>query len=310
MSPSSLNVVVVAFNSAQVLPGLLASLPDGLAGLDWHLVVVDNASSDDSVDVVRRLAPDATVVATGRNGGYAAGVNAGVAAGPPCEAVLVLNPDVRLDPECAPRLLRALRSSGAGLAVPRLRDARGELIPSMRREPSLVRAAADALIGAERAGRIGTLGEVITDAGRYEADTWTDWAEGSTLLVSHECLTACGPWDETFFLYSEETEFALRARDRGFRTRYVAVAGAVHLEGDSAASPRLWPLVVANRLVLFRRRHGPVATSAFWVLLVIREGSRALLGRDTSRAALRGLFRPRWLWSPKGPQALVWSAPA
>lgn len=298
------DVVVVAFNSVEVLPGLLESLERGLEGLDWRVVVVDNASTDDSAEVARRVAPDATVVETGRNGGYAAGINAGLAVARDCDAVLVVNPDVRLDPGCGARLMAALRSTGAGIAAPRLRDARGDLIPSMRREPSLARVAADALLGAARAGRLGTLGEVVTATDRYAVDAWTDWTEGSTLLLSRDCLDACGPWDETFFLYSEETEYALRARDHGFRTRYVASAGAVHLEGGSASSPELWRLLVANRLTLFRRRHGAVASAAFWALLVVREGSRAALGRPTGRAAVRALFSPGWLRSPKGPQSL------
>ena len=74
-------------------------------------------------------------------------------------------------------------------------------------------------------------------------DARPDWAEGSTQLVSRACLDACGPWDESFFLYSEETDFHLRAGARGFGVQYVAAAQAVHLEGDSGTSPRLWALL-------------------------------------------------------------------
>ena len=74
-------VVVVTYNSAGPLPGLLATVAEGLAGVRHHLVVVDNDSADDSVELTRRLAPDATIVQTGRNAGYSAGINAGIAAG-------------------------------------------------------------------------------------------------------------------------------------------------------------------------------------------------------------------------------------
>jgi len=294
-------VAVVAHNSADVLPGLLASLPEGMAGVPWQTVVVDNASDDDSVDVVRRLVPEARVVVTGRNGGYSAGINAAVAAGGPHTAVLVLNPDVRLDPGCVPRLLAALREPGVGIAVPRLRDAGGVRIDSLRREPTLTRAVADAVVGAERAGRLGRLGEVVTDPEAYAADADTDWAEGSTQLISAECWTRVGTWDESYFLYSEEADFDLRARDAGFAVRYVPDAGAVHLEGGSAGSPRLWPLLVVNRVRLFRRRRGWLWAVPFWAVMVLREASRACLGRRTSRAALRALLDPIRMREPAGP---------
>ncbi len=297
-------VVVVTYNSATLLPDLVSSLDAGLADLEWSLTVVDNASTDGSCAAARRVAPQATVIETGRNGGYAAGINIGVASLDDYDAVLVLNPDVRLTDGCVRRLLDALRKPGTGIAVPRLLDAEGELIESQRREPTVLRALADAVVGARRAGRFALFGEVVTNPRCYEHETMTDWAEGSTLLISAECISACGPWDERFFLYSEETEFALRARDAGFATRYTPDAVAIHLEGDSAGSPSLWPLLVTNRVRLFRLRHGRVHTFAFWTAVVLREGSRALLGKPTSRAAFGALVSPRRMFGTPGPDWL------
>jgi GT2 family glycosyltransferase len=297
-------VVVVTYNSEALLKDLLASLGPGLDPVPWHLTVADNASADGTVATLRRLAPEATVVEMGRNAGYAAGINAAVAAAGPHTAVLVLNPDVRLEPGCVTELLRALRSQRTGIAVPRLADAKGVLIPSMRREPSILRTLGDTVLGANRAGRIAKLGEVVTDERHYAAEAVTDWAEGSTLLVSAECWRRCAPWDESFFLYSEETDFALRARDAGFVTRYTPAARAVHLEGGSAHSPRLWMLLTLNRVRLYRRRHGRLSTAAFWAVLLVRESSRAMLGRPTNRAAARALLSPRRLREVPGPRTV------
>ena len=298
-------VVVVTYNSAHLLADLVGSLPGGLAGLGWRLVVADNASADDTVATARRLAPDATVVETGRNGGYAAGINAGVAAAfaadPDVDAVLVLNPDVRLEPDCVAALAREL-VFGVGVAVPRLVDAEGRLIESMRGAPSLVRAFADAVVGANRAGRVRWAGEIVADPAEYDRGQDTDWAEGSTQLISAECWRACGPWDESYFLYSEETEFHLRARDRGFRVRFVPAARAVHLGGESTTSPGLWALLVANRVRLFTVRRGRVQGAAYWLMVLARECSRALLGKQTSRRAVRTLVSPRRMSAPRGPE--------
>jgi GT2 family glycosyltransferase len=297
-------VVVVTYNSADVLPDLIASLPAGAGSVPWRLVVVDNDSRDDSLGVAARLAPTATIVVTGRNGGYAAGINAGVASEPGDAAILVLNPDVRLEPNCLPVLLELVRRPGTGIAVPRLVDRHGARIDSLRREPTVLRALADALLGARRAGRIGRLGEVVSDDAVYRQEAVADWPEGSTLLISRACWRRVGPWDESYFLYSEETDFALRARDAGFRTRYTPHAGAVHLEGGSATSQRLWPLVVLNRLRLFARRHGRVQAVLFWSALVLREASRAVIGTRASAAALRALLSVRRLRETPGPHSI------
>lgn len=296
--------VVVTFNSAGLVADLVTSLPIGMVGVPWQLIVADNASTDDTVATLRRVAPEATVVQMGRNAGYAAGINAAVAAAAPHTAVLVLNPDVRLGAGCVRELLRALREPGVGIAVPRLVDADGVLIDSMRRAPSCLRALGDAVIGARRAGRYAALGEMVRDARRYEHEQDTDWAEGSTQLISAECWQATGPWDESYFLYSEEAEFDLRAADRGWKTRYVPTAGAVHLEGDSGSSPGLWALLVINRVKLFHHRNGVSRAVPFWAITLLREASRALLGKPTSRAALRALLNPARLREARGPHSV------
>jgi N-acetylglucosaminyl-diphospho-decaprenol L-rhamnosyltransferase len=76
----------------------------------------------------------------------------------------------------------------------------------------------------------------------------------------------------------------------------------VHLGGDSTTSPRLWSMLVANRVKLFSGRNGPVRSAGFWVALLLREASRAVLGRATSRRAVRTLLSPAALRAPRGPE--------
>jgi len=296
-------ICIVTFNSASLIEDLVASLPAGAEGTEWRLFFADNASRDDTLDVIARCAPEAVIVETGGNLGYAAGVNAAIRAAGAQDAYLVLNADVRLTEGCLLTLSSALAPS-VGIVVPKLVDATEDLISSMRREPTLLRVWADALIGAQRAGRLGTLGEMVTDPELYAHAGATDWAEGSTQLVSAECLAACGPWDESYFLFSEETEYDLRARDNGFLTWFEPRAVAQHLEGGSADSPSQWSLLVLNRARLYARRHGPVSTCLFLLATVVREGSRALLGKPTSRAAIRDLLSPRRWQEPRGPDWL------
>ncbi|MFC9297133.1 glycosyltransferase [Streptomyces sp. NPDC057011] len=304
-------VVVVTWNSAAVLPEFLASLPEGMAGLDWRLVVADNDSADGTVELLRSLAPDATVVQTGRNAGYAAGVNAALAAAADREggfrAALVCNPDIRMRRGCARLLVDGLGTPAAGgglvgISVPLLYEEDGRtLVHSLRRESSVTRALGEAVIGNRRAGRFPRLSELVTDPGAYERATVADWATGALMALSAGCLATCGPWDESFFLYSEETEYCLRARDRGFVTRLEPAAAATHLGGESRVSPRLWTLLTLNRVRLYERRHGPVATAAFRAAVLLRETSRAALGHPAARAAAAALLRPGALRGTPGP---------
>jgi len=296
----TVGVIVVTFNSAKVIGGLLESLGPALKGLDWHVTVADNDSTDATIDVVESLLPRARVIRTGRNGGYAFGINAAAAAMPECTSVLVLNPDVRLAAGAGAQLVDVLHRR-RGIVVPVVTMADGSPEYTLRREPTVLRALADAVLGAERAGRVPLFGEIVTDAAVYERESTSDWAVGSALLVDRACWDAVAPWDESFFMYSEETDFALRARDAGFATTLAPAASAVHIGGDSRVAVWLWRLLVLNRVRLYRRRHNRVATAFFWAAVLLREAIRAARGGVPNRAATRALLRPRALRETPGP---------
>src|SRR4249919_449938 len=158
-------VAVVTFNSAAVLTGFLDGLPAAMHGLEWELVVADNGSTDDSLAIVARYGFSGTVVRMGRNAGYAAGVNTAAAVPGRWGALLVVNPDVRLERGAVARLLAALDEPGTGIAVPLLRGADGELLHTQRRCPTVVRALGEAVLGGELAGRFAVLGETVRDPG-------------------------------------------------------------------------------------------------------------------------------------------------
>jgi GT2 family glycosyltransferase len=289
--PGSVTLAVVTYHSAPLIRDFVAALPAALAGVSDHeLIIVDNASSDDTVELVRACAPQATVVALDHNGGYAAGVNAGVMASNPANPVLVLNPDVQLQPGSVRALLDALTLPGVGIAVPRMEHPNGGLCLSLRREPTLLRALGEALFGG-RAGRCSVLGEVVVEPARYARPGSADWATGAAMLISRECLESVGEWDERFFLYSEETDFCLRARDLGFVLRFVPDAIVLHPGGDYH-NQRLHRMLVWNKVRLYRRRHGATRTMAYRLLLLLGEAARATAGRKKHRAGIGVLLWP------------------
>ena len=277
-------VVVVTYNSAAVVGALLDSLPAALDGLAADVVVVDNGSTDDTCAVLAARSDHRLVTAP--NAGYAAGINCGLRHARTADAYLVLNPDVRMDPGSVRALVGALAHPGVGITAPRVRAADGSLDRSLRREPTVLRA-----LGLSRLG-LPVLSEHVQEADAYERPGPVAWALGAVLAVSASCAREVGEWDESFFLYSEETDFCLRAADAGWRTWFTPEAGAVHVGGASGRNDLTHTLQILNRVRLYRRRSGAVAGAAYYALTVLAELSWILRGHHESRASVRALLRP------------------
>jgi GT2 family glycosyltransferase len=277
-------IVIVTHNSAHVVGDLLESIPAALDGLQSDVVVVDNASADDTTDTVQRWSCCRLIRSA--NDGYAAGINRGVREAEPADAILVLNPDVRLKPRAVRILVDALRQPATGIVTPRVFNGDGSLHYSLRREPSLART-----IGLTRT-RLAAFSEDVNRAEDYERAQVADWAMGAVLVVSRACFEALEGFDESYFLYSEETDFCLRARDRGLLTRYEPRAGAVHLGGESGQSTKTHVMQIVNRVRLYRRRHGAIASFAYLCLTALREATWIRRGGPRHRAAIAALFQP------------------
>lgn len=286
-------VASVTYNSADTIEAFLGALAAALDGIDRaRVVIVDNDSRDGTPALIRELAPWVVLVEAGGNLGYAAGINLALRQGLGRRGVYVLNPDAVPSPGSVATLLSALESDPrVGIVTPTVLDVEGRLKFSLRREPTLLRAVGEAVLGGHRAARFPALGDMIRDPGYYRDGATADWATGAALLLSRDVLDVVGAWDEQFFLYSEETDYALRARDAGFELRFVPGAAVVHPGGEMSRSPALWSLVATNRTRLYRKRHGRLASAAYWTVVLLNEASRAALGRKTHRAATRALLR-------------------
>lgn len=276
--------VVVTYNSEGDVGGLLDSLPAAFGDLSWSVVVVDNGSTDGTVALLE--ARRDCVVVRSTNEGFAAGVNRGVAASPRSTAVLVLNPDTTLDPGAVQRMCQVLDRPQVGVVAPRVREVDGRLSPTLRRRPTLAR------VGGLSFTRLPLFTERIENPGEYQLEHQVDWAVGAILLVDRECYDALDGFDESFFLYSEETDFSLRARDAGWATVYAPDAGGMHVGGASGESADTHTMKMVNRLRLYRRRTGTGRATAYFALLVVVELRRAVLGHAYSRTTLRALLRP------------------
>jgi GT2 family glycosyltransferase len=294
---SKLAVAIVTYNSADVLPGLLDSLGPGLVGVDSHeVIVIDNDSRDSSADIAEAHPIGARVVRTGRNGGYAAGINAAAAVLDDDTDILVLNPDVRLKPGCGQALSRLASKASVGIVVPQILNEDETVARFLRREPSIVTSWSDALLGTKLAAQLG-LGEIVADETIYRRGGHVEWATGAALCISAQARRKVGDWDETFFLYSEEVDYMERVRSSGLEVLYTVDARAVHIGGEYHENTYLSALMTANRIRYYSRHHGSLPTLIFRLGIVVGETMRAVLGPG-HRAALGAAIRPGKLVRP------------
>lgn len=139
-------VIVVTYRSATDLDRLIASLRGEASGQSLRVIVADNESPDDTLAVARAHA-DVVALSTGGNLGYAGGINAAMTAAGDADAILVLNPDLVVEPGAIAALRQRIAQRGVGIAVPTVLDGSGALSTSLRREPSVLRGLGDALLG-------------------------------------------------------------------------------------------------------------------------------------------------------------------
>ncbi len=299
--------ITVTYNSAPHLDAFVSSLRREAAGTRLRLVVADNGSTDATRDLLGAH-PDVTVVPTGANLGYAGGLNAALAAVGRTEAVLVLNPDLTVEPGAVRAMLDRMRRSGAGIVVPAIRESDGTLTKSLRREPTVRRALGDALFGERVIRRGGALSEIDWDDTSYRYPHRVDWATGAALLVRGDLAQRLGPWDERFFLYSEETEYFRRARDTGETVWFAPEATVVHAQGGSGVRPEFTALMAVNRVRYAEATGGRASVLGTRAVAVLHAGLRAY--QPAHRAALRTLLdRGSWRRLPHA-QRPATAAPA
>ena len=289
--------VCVTHDSQDLLAECVASLRTGPAANWPRVVIVDSGSRDASHDLAVSLVGPADAIWLGANRGYAAGINAGLAhlvSTGGADVVLLLNPDVSLWPGAGAALAEALQGDGVGISAPVLLDEQGRRQLSLRLRPRLASIWCEALLGGPLTARLGLPSQTVHHPELYEREGLADWATGGALAVSWDCLQDVGEWEESYFLYDEEVDFTLRARDKGWRLVHVPSA-RVTRRTASGDSPLAYVLIRVNRVSLMRRHGGRWAAASTWCALMAGELLRALTLREPAPVAVRALL---FGWTP------------
>jgi GT2 family glycosyltransferase len=230
----SLSIVIVSYNARAHLENCLASIAAAPPSIPHDIVVVDNASADDSVAAVRSGWPGVQLIAQDSNTGFAAANNVGIRA-TRGELILLLNNDTLVPPGAIDRLCGRLRDvSEAAVAGPRLVDANGR--PELSFGPMISPWAElrQKLLMAAYERDVPPVARWVERATRRER--LVDWVSGASLLVWRRDAEAAGLLDERYFLYTEDVDFCAAIRARGRKVLFTPAAQITHLRGRSRAT--------------------------------------------------------------------------
>ena len=286
-------VVIVSYNTRDLLLECLASVVDSTERIAAEIVVIDNASADSSYDAARTY-PQAITIQNSTNRGFGAACNQGISL-TKSPFILLLNSDARITREALNVLLacfeREARCAAAGC---RLIDARGNEVVNTRNFLTPFNQAFE-MAGFKLVAR--SLSRSYRPRlDRGATDCSTDWIDGACLMLRRTALDEVGLFDERFFMYSEDEDLCLRLKKKGWLVCFCGAATAVHQGAASSELNRISMLLqfYLSQLLFLSRHRGRAsaflyAASMKTVLtlkqLLLRDGRR----RETAREHLAAL---------------------
>jgi N-acetylglucosaminyl-diphospho-decaprenol L-rhamnosyltransferase len=301
-----LSIVIVSWNVRDLLRRCLHSILDVSHSMHVEVVVVDNASTDGSSDMVQAEFPGVHIVANSENRGFPAANNQGLAVAQG-RYVLLLNPDTEvIEDGLATLAAFAEAHPDVGMVGPQLLYPDGSVQSSRRRFPTLATAVFESTWLEPYALRRLLKRYYVLDR-PDDAVQDVDWVTGAAMMARREAVEQVGPLDEGFFMYSEELDWCRRFREAGWRVVYLPTARIIHHEGKSSEQ-----VVTArhihfqtSKVRYFRKHHGRIAAEALRLFLLGNyvwqlglEGAKWLVGhkrplRAQRVAAYRQVLRSR-----------------
>ena len=295
-----LTVVIVNWNVRDLLRCCLQSIEaeasQAVGGFALEIVVVDNASTDGSVEMVRAEFPHVRLIANDKNRGFTVANNQGLALGQG-RYLLLLNPDTEVTGGALATMVRSMDGHPEiGALGPQLRYPDGSLQSSRRRFPTFATALVESTVVQEWWGDNRVLRRYYMADTPDDAIQSVDWLVGACLLVRRQAYEQVGGLDEDFFMYSEEMDWCRRIKDAGWLVVYLPTATVVHHEGRSSEQviPARHIHFQSSKVRYFRKHHGSFQAEVLrWFLLSTyvyqlgREGLKWLVGHKRPLRAER-----------------------
>jgi GT2 family glycosyltransferase len=256
VNPPAVSILIVNWNTREVLRDCLRTVYEQTKNVPFEVIVVDNASEDGSVDMVKTAFPQVVLLANATNRGFAAANNQGIEAAKG-RYVLLLNSDTLVLDGAIDKMVGFAEEHAQAAAV-----ACRVLNPDRTWQPTcfLFPSALNLLIGALYLNKIFPRNRFF---GRERMTWWdgqdtraVDVVTGCFILVRREIVDKVGVLDESYFMYGEEADWCYRFQKAGWKVLYTPIAQIVHLGGASSARAK-GPMCLQLRasILLFLRKH-------------------------------------------------------
>ena len=243
-----LSIVIVSWNVQALLERCLLSLTkhQGQHALQCEIIVVDNASTDGSAEMVRRLFPMVRLIDSPDNLGFSRANNLGISRSVG-RHLLLINPDAEVIGDSLATMVRYLdQAPDVGAVGPRILFPDGTVQPSRRRFPTLATAFLESTLLQHWLPRNRVLNRYYVQDRPDDQEQVVDWMIGACLCIRRSTWDQVGPLDEDLFMYSEELDWFRRLQAEGWRAVYLPSARVVHHEGQSSQQ------VIAERHIHFQ----------------------------------------------------------
>ncbi|MFT7136204.1 MAG: N-acetylglucosaminyl-diphospho-decaprenol L-rhamnosyltransferase [Akkermansiaceae bacterium] len=281
MSDPRILTIVLNYKTAQMTLEAVEAARVAMLGLPGEIVIVDNDSQDGSFKTMAAHVASAgwdniRVIQSGHNGGFGAGNNVGIRAGlsdgSRPDYVYILNSDAFPKPDAIRLLYDHLNATpGTGLAGSFIEGEDGVQHTTTFRFPSIL----SELEGAINFGPVSVLLKSCRVPRELTESTQVDWLAGASVMIRQDVLDEVGLFDETFFLYFEETDLCRRAQKAGHRVMFLADSVVTHL-GSASTGMKQWKRVpdywFDSRWYYFTKNHGRAYAGCATVLHLIGGG--------------------------------------
>jgi GT2 family glycosyltransferase len=245
---TTLSVIILSYNTKQLLWQSLSALIRYIPKKNIEIIVLDNASSDDSAKMIKENFPDVNLVHSYKNLGFAKGINTAVkeAKG---KYLLFLNSDADLTNNTLDEIISFMDSSSSvGVVGGVLLNADGSRQRSYGSFYTLS-SATKMLIGGDKIEMKNKL---------YTQPTEVDWVSGGFMMINHELFKKIGGFDEHFFMYMEDMELCYRVRKAGYRTYVYPQAVAIHKQHGSTNRSFAVERIYEGLMYFYKKHRSPI----------------------------------------------------
>jgi len=261
-----LSIIIVNYNAGNLLKECIESVKNSALNISYEIIVIDNNSSDNSIDLIRNRFENLKIIMNKMNVGFARASNQGIN-GSKGRYILLLNPDTVILPDCLKKMVRFMEDHPeGGVAGCKVLNPNGTLQLACRRSFPAPSVSFYRLSGLSRLfPKSKTFARYNLTYQNPDVVQEVDAVSGSFMMIIRKALDEVGMLDERFFMYGEELDLCFRVKEKGWKVYYVPDARIIHYKGKSSQQRKRKAVIDFHKaMYIFHKKH--YASHTFFLL--------------------------------------------